>query len=35
MNGLDKQAFWFWFVGFFVAFIPLYLIGIHGSSTAY
>ena len=28
---LDKQAFWFWFVGFFVAFIPLYLLGFMGA----
>ena len=31
MNELDKQAFWFWFVGFFVAFIPLYLLGFMGA----
>ena len=24
---LDKIAFWFWFVGFFVAFMPLYILG--------
>ena len=28
---LDKQAFWFWFIGFFVAFIPLYLLGFMGA----
>ena len=28
---LDKQAFWFWFVGFFVAFIHLYLLGFMGA----
>jgi len=28
---LDKQAFWFWFVGFFVAFMPLYLLGFMGA----
>ena len=28
---LDKLAFWFWFVGFFVAFIPLYLLGFMGA----
>lgn len=24
---LDKIAFWFWFIGFFVSFTPLYLLG--------
>jgi cytochrome o ubiquinol oxidase subunit 1 len=28
---LDRRAFWFWFVGFFVAFTPLYLLGIMGA----
>jgi cytochrome o ubiquinol oxidase subunit 1 len=28
---LDKRAFWFWFTGFFVAFIPLYLLGFMGA----
>jgi cytochrome o ubiquinol oxidase subunit 1 len=28
---LDKLAFWFWFIGFFVAFIPLYLLGFMGA----
>ncbi len=28
---LDKQAFWFWLVGFFVSFIPLYLLGFMGA----
>lgn len=28
---LDKRAFWFWFVGFFVAFTPLYLLGFMGA----
>lgn len=27
---LGKRAFWFWFVGFFVAFIPMYLLGFMG-----
>ncbi len=27
---LGKYAFWFWFVGFLVAFIPLYLLGLMG-----
>lgn len=29
---LGKQAFWFWFTGFFVAFIPLYLLGFMGAT---
>lgn len=29
---LGKRAFWFWFVGFFVSFIPLYLLGIMGAT---
>jgi cytochrome o ubiquinol oxidase subunit 1 len=28
---LDKKAFWFWYVGFFVSFIPLYLLGFMGA----
>jgi cytochrome o ubiquinol oxidase subunit 1 len=28
---LDNQAFWFWIVGFFVAFTPLYLLGFMGA----
>lgn len=28
---LDKRAFWFWYIGFFVAFIPLYLLGFMGA----
>lgn len=28
---LDKMAFWFWFIGFFVAFMPLYLLGFMGA----
>ncbi len=28
---LDKRAFWFWYVGFFVAFTPLYLLGFMGA----
>lgn len=28
---LDKRAFWFWLVGFFVAFTPLYLLGFMGA----
>jgi cytochrome o ubiquinol oxidase subunit 1 len=28
---LGKRAFWLWFVGFFVAFMPLYLLGFWGA----
>lgn len=28
---LDKYAFWFWLIGFFVSFIPLYLLGFMGA----
>jgi cytochrome o ubiquinol oxidase subunit 1 len=28
--GLGKAAFWFWIVGFYVAFMPLYLLGLMG-----
>ena len=28
---LDKIAFWFWFFGFFLAFIPLYVLGFMGA----
>lgn len=28
---LDKRAFWLWYIGFFVAFIPLYLLGFMGA----
>lgn len=28
---LGKRAFWFWFIGFFVAFTPLYLLGFMGA----
>jgi cytochrome o ubiquinol oxidase subunit 1 len=27
---LGKAAFWFWFAGFYVAFIPLYVVGLMG-----
>ncbi|HEU5047253.1 MAG TPA: cytochrome o ubiquinol oxidase subunit I [Rickettsiales bacterium] len=27
---LGKAAFWFWFVGFYVAFMPLYVLGLMG-----
>jgi len=29
---LGKYAFWFWFIGFFVAFFPLYLLGFMGAT---
>ncbi len=28
---LDKLAFWFWYIGFFIAFTPLYLLGFMGA----
>lgn len=28
---LGKRAFWFWFIGFFVSFTPLYLLGFMGT----
>ena len=28
---LDKQAFWLWIIGYFVAFIPMYLLGFMGT----
>ena len=29
-EGLGKAAFWFWFIGFYVAFMPLYVLGLMG-----
>jgi cytochrome o ubiquinol oxidase subunit 1 len=29
-EGLGKAAFWFWLVGFYVAFMPLYVLGLDG-----
>jgi cytochrome o ubiquinol oxidase subunit 1 len=29
-EGLGKAAFWFWLVGFYVAFMPLYVLGLMG-----
>lgn len=29
---LGKYAFWFWFSGFFVSFIPLYILGLMGAT---
>jgi cytochrome o ubiquinol oxidase subunit 1 len=28
---LDKRAFWFWLIGYFVAFAPMYLLGFMGA----
>lgn len=29
---LGKKAFWFWFVGFFVSFLPIYMLGFMGAT---
>jgi cytochrome o ubiquinol oxidase subunit 1 len=29
-EGLGKAAFWCWFIGFYVAFVPLYVVGLMG-----
>src|ERR1700687_1756190 len=29
-EGLGKAAFWFWLIGFYVAFMPLYVLGLMG-----
>ncbi len=29
-DGLGKAAFWCWFIGFYVAFVPLYVLGLMG-----
>jgi cytochrome o ubiquinol oxidase subunit 1 len=29
-EGLGKAAFWFWIIGFYVAFMPLYVVGLMG-----
>jgi cytochrome o ubiquinol oxidase subunit 1 len=29
-DGLGKAAFWFWLIGFYVAFMPLYVLGLDG-----
>jgi cytochrome o ubiquinol oxidase subunit 1 len=29
-EGIGKAAFWCWFIGFFVAFIPIYIVGLMG-----
>jgi cytochrome o ubiquinol oxidase subunit I len=31
-EGLGKAAFWFWIIGFLVAFIPLYILGFMGAT---
>ena len=34
-EGLGKAAFWCWFIGFYVAFMPLYVAGPHGHDAAH
>src|SRR6202012_835250 len=29
-SGLGKAAFWCWFIGFYLAFMPLYVVGLEG-----
>ena len=29
-EGLGKASFWFWLVGFYFAFVPLYVLGLEG-----
>lgn len=29
---IGKYAFWFWFIGFFVSFLPLYILGLMGAT---
>ncbi|MDB5581199.1 MAG: cytochrome o ubiquinol oxidase subunit [Bradyrhizobium sp.] len=29
-EGLGKAAFWFWIIGFYIAFMPLYILGLMG-----
>lgn len=31
-EGLGKAVFWCWFIGFYVAFLPLYILGIMGAT---
>jgi len=31
-EGLGKAAFWFWFLGFWLAFVPLYALGLMGAT---
>lgn len=31
-EGLGKCAFWCWFIGFFIAFLPLYVLGLMGTT---
>ena len=33
-EGLGKAAFWCWFVGFYLAFVPLYVVGPRGHDAA-
>ena len=34
-EGLGKAAFWCWLVGFYLAFMPLYVLGLHGHDAAH
>ncbi len=34
-EGLGKAAFWCWLVGFYLAFVPLYVLGLHGHDAAH
>jgi cytochrome o ubiquinol oxidase subunit 1 len=31
-EGLGKAVFWFWFFGFYLAFVPLYVLGLQGAT---
>src|SRR6202000_970394 len=31
-DGLGKAAFWCWFIGFYLAFMPLYILGLLGAT---
>ena len=35
MKGWGKAAFWFWLVGFYVAFMPLYVVGLPRHDAAH
>ncbi len=32
MSGLGKASFWCWFIGFYLAFMPLYALGLMGAT---
>ena len=34
-EGLGKAAFWCWFIGFYLAFMPLYVLGLDGHDAAH